>query len=911
MKIQKFILILIALLLLERKTIGEENRANEHEKREIETVENLIEKFKNLVNVEEYKHTVNVIEDFRKYYEGNRKEDNAEREIVENQLSFLLKELPKDEENAGEKEVREKQVGEKQVGKTDEQVGKQAVDLSIKTWDEQTINKLKEKSKQNMDVFIDYINKLVCGKEKLEELNNKAREIKTIMEANKHNNYVYKASRDYSLQIIGRLYAFRKETDSILIKIVLLKKGYPTNYFNFGEFLEGTNKKFKELVKIGDGKHYLIKKEFDNLKEGIIKSIEGTKGKRKKFIKCQKIIKERSEWFDKQGELRYINYYIDSKKSFVKLLNKLESAKKLLKIKRKEEEKLLKSKRKEEEKLAENKLEEMKKETISGIPPIVKTIINKAEIIEQVLIEGKLLERELEALKKFSKEMTKVDFINKLEAIQTSLENKKENKHVGENLETIQISLSLENKQENKLVGEETIQTNVGEDIETIQTNVGEDFETSKTNVWENYETTIKTNVWEALKTIKKTVWEKLEKIKTSLAKKQEGNFKKNKQSKLINKLKTIQKDARIENFKTCLEMLESTKTMFYINEMKQELLKRIPKLEECFKNKKKKSFEQVLNELKLAKTSLLNLNGQTEVLNKLENIKQVLEKKESKNKKEEKDKVLRMFREVTNKFEKNKDYDKFVVNSINNTKEMLEEGTPYVDVLDKLEITIGYLTNCTTRINLLNELGLTKQSFMEKESDEKLFKHLERMETILSKNISLETLEKMKRKLEVEGDIVTKENLIDEELLDKMYQKVGHIQNNINVKPGDLNEIEECKKWEMPESKEKNAEFTKKVEAYRFNLVNRFVLLENLTMPKIVKNSKSIVETIKENQKVGENIKEEGENIGDNKKKDMLNKLKNKNKELRTNLMRLEKYLNESEIVIINFIENNAEVRI
>lgn len=62
-------------------------------------------------------------------------------------------------------------------------------------------------------------------------------------------------------------------------------------------------------------------------------------------------------------------------------------------------------------------------------------------------------------------------------------------------------------------------------------------------------------------------------------------------------------------------------------------------------------------------------------------------------------------------------------------------------------------------------------------------------------------------------------------------------------------------------------------------------------------------METIKAN-------KEEGENIVD-KKKDMLTKLKNKNKELWTNLKRFEKYLNESEIVIINFIENNAVVRI
>jgi len=85
--------------------------------------------------------------------------------------------------------------------------------------------------------------------------------------------------------------------------------------------------------------------------------------------------------------------------------------------------------------------------------------------------------------------------------------------------------------------------------------------------------------------------------------------------------------------------------------------------------------------------------------------------------------------------------------------------------------------------------------------------------------------------------------------------------------------------------------------------LVVRFDLLENLTFLKIVKNSKSIVETIKAN-------KEEGENIVD-KKKDMLTKLKNKNKELWTNLKRFEKYLNESEIVIINFIENNAVVRI
>ena len=85
--------------------------------------------------------------------------------------------------------------------------------------------------------------------------------------------------------------------------------------------------------------------------------------------------------------------------------------------------------------------------------------------------------------------------------------------------------------------------------------------------------------------------------------------------------------------------------------------------------------------------------------------------------------------------------------------------------------------------------------------------------------------------------------------------------------------------------------------------MVVRFDLLENLTFLKIVKNSKSIVETIKAN-------KEEGENIVD-KKKDMLTKLKNKNKELWTNLKRFEKYLNESEIVIINFIENNAVVRI
>nr|CAD2200427.1 unnamed protein product [Meloidogyne enterolobii] len=480
--------------------------------------------------------------------------------------------------------------------------------------------------------------------------------------------------------------------------------------------------------------------------------------------------------------------------------------------------------------------------------------------------------------------MTKFDFINKLEAIQTSLRNKQENKHVGENLETIQTSLG--NIEENK---------HVGENLETIRTNVWENLEPSKTNVWEDLENK---HVWEELKTIKINVWEKLKDIKTSLEKTQEEDFNRKKQrNNIIEKLKTIQKKARIDNFKTSLEMLKSTKTKFNIDEMKQELLERIPKFEECFKNKKKKSFEQVLNKLELAKTSLLNLEGQTEVLDMLEQIKQVLKMKV------EKTKVLKMFREVTKKFEKNKDYDNFVVDSINATKEMLEEGKPYEHVLNKLEITINYLTNCITRINLLNELELTKQSFIEKESKEKLFEHLERMNKNLSKNISLETFEEMKKKLEVEGDIVTKENLIDEELLLTMQQKVLHIQNITMLKPGDNNKIAECKKWEMPESKEKNDEFIKNVEAYRFNLVVRFDLLENLTFLKIVKNSKSIVETIKAN-------KEEGENIVD-KKKDMLTKLKNKNKELWTNLKRFEKYLNESEIVIINFIENNAVIRI
>ncbi|CAK5086935.1 unnamed protein product [Meloidogyne enterolobii] len=707
------------------------------------------------------------------------------------------------------------------------------------------------------------------------------------MKENEHiNNYVYIVSRDYSLQAIERLSKFRKETDSILIKIVLLKKGYPTNYFNFGENLEETNKKFKELVKIGDGKYYLIKKEFDNLKEGIIKSIEGKKGKRKKFIKCQKIIKERSEWFDKQGELEYMKHYLLDKRNPVKFLNKLERVKKLLKRKRKEEEKLLKIK--EEEKLAENKLEEMRKETINEMPPIVKTIINKVEIIEQVLIEGKLLERELEALKEFSKVHTKVDFINKLEAIQTSLENKKENKHVGENIETSK--------------------TNVGEDIETIQTSL-EHKEENK-HVWENLET-IPTNVWEDpenkrveenLETIKTNVLKELEKIKTSLAKKQEGNFKKNEQSTIIKKLKTIQKDARIEKFKTSLKMLESTKTTFYADEMKQELLNRIPKFIECFKNKTKKSFEQVLNELKIAKTSLLNLKGQTEVLNKLENIKQVLEEKVEKNK------VLKMFREVTNKFKKNKDYDKFVVNSINKTKEMLEEGKPYEHVLNKLEITINYLTKFITRINLFNELGLTKQSFMEKESEEKLFEHLERMHEILSKKISLETLEEMKKNLGVEGDIVTKENLIDEELLMTMHQKVGHIQSNIMKEPGDNNEIKKCKKWEMPESKEKNHEFTKKVEAYRFNLVDRFVWLEKLTLTKIVKDKERIRILESLNASIKEAADQEGEKT--NEKKKMMKKLKSINGEMAANLESLEEHLNKSEIVMKNFIDG-AMVRI
>uniref|UniRef100_A0A915LE96 Uncharacterized protein n=1 Tax=Meloidogyne javanica TaxID=6303 RepID=A0A915LE96_MELJA len=689
---------------------------------------------------------------------------------MENQLLFLIKELPKDEEeNVGEKEVREKQAG-KQVGRTDEQVGekqvgekvgkqvgetyehvrKQAVDLDIKTWDEQTIKKLEEKSKQNMDVFIDYINKLVCGKEKLEELKNKAKEIRKTVDANKHgntnaNSYVYAASLGYSLQAIERLSKFRKEADSILIKIVLLKKGYPINYFNFGEFLEKTNENFKELVKIGDGKFNLIKKEFNKLKEGIISSIEGKK--------------EKNEWLNRKGELEYIN-----------------------------------EENEEKEILVEEKLKEMRENLIVEMPQRLKNSIDKIEEIKQVLKEGQMMENGLETSKKFLDETMKSHFIAMLEAFLISLKNNKE-----------------------------------------------------------------------------------LEDIKTSLLNGQELN--KTEKKKIIKKLDTIKKEIKVENFKTCLDKLESIKTSFFSNEAKQMFIKEIAMFKKSLK--KNKSFEEVLNKLELAKTSLLNLEDQTKLLDKLKNIKQVLEEKKGKNK------VLELFEEVTNMLKKNKVYEMFFVNGTKTMITSLKEKEPYENVLNRLNVAIKRLTNCTIQINLLNELELTKQSFMKKESDERLFKHLEKLEQVLFKEGEIlqivNNLEEIKTKLEVEEDVITRESLINEELLTNLDQTVIRKLNIIIEKPGDNVGINNCAHWAIPiigdsrnKIKNKDVEFINDLENY------------------------SIVATIEANQ---------GLQKIDQKK---LKKIKNtKNKPLLKNMLDLEKHLNESESVIKNFIELNAMIRI